>query len=384
MLKFLSLARKSIASLEPVELVLISWRWRTLDTIFHKKKITLNVAAASAWNLFAEIKALFRIINTCCYLEDGIWTLSSSPPISYFSLICNTFKQNWITKRSLSPAVFYLEFLHIVSFTQNAFQTLLWIHPSGSSQLNTEREVLGTVNTIGTRFPGFISKSCCALCWIHVAASTALLNLSLLSASVTTCSSLQSGVVVVLYVVNVHLWPQLVCTGQLPQPCPVSSDSFCSWVKQGCNLKEMPTPPAGHQHHLDWSWNTNSLLMFVSFISNLSLFLITDPADFRSSTRNRGDSPTETAYPAPMIQRAESLWSIPCSLSFTAVLLLGWSPDCHSQLRLWQCNSPSHCHTVSWLMILVFVNTPMMKVNILMYFNTTFIKQSFGWLNCFS
>lgn len=47
----------------------------------------------------------------------------------------------------------------------------------------TLREILGTVNTIGIRFPGFTSKPRCALCWICVAASTALLNLSLLSAS---------------------------------------------------------------------------------------------------------------------------------------------------------------------------------------------------------
>lgn len=43
--------------------------------------------------------------------------------------------------------------------------------------------MLGIVNTIGPRFPGFTSKPCCALCWIRVAASTALLNPSLLSGS---------------------------------------------------------------------------------------------------------------------------------------------------------------------------------------------------------
>lgn len=70
MLKFWWLARKSLISLEPVEFVLIPWRWRTLDTRFHKKKIMLNLATASVWNLLVKIKVVFRLVNIFYYLED--------------------------------------------------------------------------------------------------------------------------------------------------------------------------------------------------------------------------------------------------------------------------------------------------------------------------
>lgn len=133
----------------------------------------------------------------------------------------------------------------------------------------TLREVLGIDNTIGTRFLGFTSKPHCALCWICVAASTALLDLSLLSASVY----------------NLQFIAEWRCGCSVHCECGSATPACLHWavpsalsslLRQLLLLAQARVQSEKRcqllLHHQDRRWNTHSQLMFVSFISNLSCF----------------------------------------------------------------------------------------------------------------
>ena len=198
----------------------------------------------------------------------------------------------------------------------------------------TLREVLGIDNTIGTRFLGFTSKPHCALCWICVAASTALLDLSLLSASVY----------------NLQFIAEWRCGCSVHCECGSATPACLHWavpsalsslLRQLLLLAQARVQSEKRcqllLHHQDRRWNTHSQLMFVSFISNLSCFFFFFLPIFSFYFIFYSILLYNTVLVLPYINMNPP-WVYMCSQSWTPLPLL--SPYHLSGLS--QCTSPKH------------------------------------------